>query len=164
MAGKIPGSSLNNATIAYQSLQIPYPEFGGITESTHAIGNSLYNSLQVSVEKRLSGGLQGRVSYTWNKIMQATGYLNDQDDWSQLARVQAGEPTKVHDPQPDLHPADFRRTAKGSAQRAGRLGSQRHRALPERIAGGRAGRRVFHRHQPASWTTPPISSGSTPAP
>jgi hypothetical protein len=95
MAGKLPGSSLNNPTIAYQNLQVPYPEFGGITESTHAIGKSLYNSLQVSVEKRLKGGLQGRFSFTWNKIMQETGYLNDQDDWSQLARVQAGEPSKV---------------------------------------------------------------------
>jgi hypothetical protein len=95
MAGLIAGSSLNNATVAYQSLQIPYPEFGGITESTHAIGTSLYNSLQISVEKRLSAGLQGRFSYTWNKIMQSTGYLNDQDDWSQLARAQSGEPTKV---------------------------------------------------------------------
>ena len=95
MAGKLPGSSLNNNTIAYQLLQVAYPEFGGITESTHAIGKSLYNSLQVSVEKRLKGGLQGRFSYTWNKIMQETGYLNDQDAWSQLARVQAGEPSKV---------------------------------------------------------------------
>jgi hypothetical protein len=95
MAGKIPGSTLNNATVAYQSLQIPYPEFGGITESTHPIGKSLYNSLQVSVEKRLQAGLQGRLSYTWNKIMQETGYLNDQDAWNMLARVQAGEPSKV---------------------------------------------------------------------
>jgi hypothetical protein len=95
MAGKIPGSSLNNATIAYQSLQVPYPEFGGISESTNPIGKSLYNSLQISVEKRFHAGLQGRLSYTWNKIMQETGYLNDQDDWSMLARVQAGEPTKV---------------------------------------------------------------------
>jgi hypothetical protein len=95
VAGKIAGSSLNNATVAYQSLQVPYPEFGGITESTHSIGKSLYNSLQVSVEKRLHAGLQGRFSFTWNKIMQETGYLNDQDDWSMLARVQAGEPSKV---------------------------------------------------------------------
>jgi outer membrane receptor for ferrienterochelin and colicin len=95
MAGKISGSSLNNATIAYWNLQVPYPEFGSITESTHSIGKSLYNSLQVSVEKRLSAGFQGRLSYTWNKIMQETSYLNDQDDWSQLARVQAGEPSKV---------------------------------------------------------------------
>jgi hypothetical protein len=95
MAGKIAGSSLNNATIAYQSLQVPYPEFGGITESTHSIGKSLYNSMQISVEKRLNAGLQGRVSYTWNKIMQRTGYLNDQDEWDMLARVQPSEPSKV---------------------------------------------------------------------
>ncbi|HLK62626.1 MAG TPA: TonB-dependent receptor [Bryobacteraceae bacterium] len=95
MAGKIPGSSLNNSTVAYQSLQVPYPEFGGITESTNPIGSSLYNSLQISVEKRLSAGLQGRLSYTWDKIMQQTSYLNDQDDWTMLARVQAGEPSQV---------------------------------------------------------------------
>jgi len=95
MAGLLAGSSLNNATTAYQNLQVPYPEFGGISESTHAIGTSLYNSLQVSVEKRLSAGLQGRLSYTWDKIMQATGYLNDQDSWSMLARVQASEPSQV---------------------------------------------------------------------
>ena len=47
------------------------------------------------MEKRFSGGLQGRFSWTWNKIMQATGYLNDQDDWSMLARNQSGEPTQV---------------------------------------------------------------------
>ena len=95
MAGKIAGSSLSNATIAYQSLQVPYPEFGGITESTHAIGTSLYNSMQISIEKRLKAGLQGRLSYTWDKIMQQTGYLNDQDDWTMLARVQSGEPNKI---------------------------------------------------------------------
>ena len=95
MAGKLPGSSLNNNTIAYQSLQVPYPEFGGITEANHSIGKSLYNSMQVSVEKRLQAGLQGRLSFTWNKIMQETGYLNDQDSWDMLARVQSGEPSKV---------------------------------------------------------------------
>jgi hypothetical protein len=95
MAGKLPGSSLNNATTAYQNLLVPYPEFGGITQSTVPIGKSLYNSMQLSVEKRLSAGLQGRISFTWNKIMQETGVLQDQDDWSQLARAQAGEPTKV---------------------------------------------------------------------
>ncbi len=94
MAGKIPGSSLNNATVAYQSLQIPYPEFGGITESTHAIGTSLYNSTAGFRGEALRSGLQGRFSFTWDKIMQETGYLNDQDDFSMLARVQAGEPPK----------------------------------------------------------------------
>jgi hypothetical protein len=95
MAGLIPGSSLNNATVAYQTLQMQYPEFTGVTESTNPIGQSVYNSMQVSVEKRLAKGLQGRISYTWDKILQETGYLNSQDAWSQLQRVQSGEPTKV---------------------------------------------------------------------
>ena len=95
MAGLIPGSSLNNATVAYQSLQTQYPEFTGVTESTHSIGTSLYNSMQVSVEKRLAKGLQGRFSFTWDKIMTQTGYLNSQDAWNQLVRSQSGEPSKI---------------------------------------------------------------------
>ncbi len=95
MAGLLSGSSLNSNTTAYQNLQLPYPEFGGITENNRSLGKSLYNSMQVTVEKRLSGGLQARLSFTWDKIMQQTGYLNDQDDWSQLARAQASEPSKL---------------------------------------------------------------------
>jgi hypothetical protein len=95
MAGLLPGSGLNGATTTRQNLLLPYPEFGGITEQYRPLGNSLYNSLQVSVSKRLSAGLSARVSYTWNKIMQATGYMSDQDVWTDLMRVQSSEPTKV---------------------------------------------------------------------
>jgi hypothetical protein len=93
MAGLIPGSSLSNATTSYQNLLIPFPEFGGLTESTIPIGSSLYNSMQASVEKRLSSGLQGRLSFTWDKIMQQTGYMNNQD--SELVRTQSNEPSKL---------------------------------------------------------------------
>ncbi|HUI57869.1 MAG TPA: TonB-dependent receptor [Bryobacteraceae bacterium] len=95
MAGLLPGSSLNSTTTADQNLLVPYPEFGGLTESTVPIGQSVYNSMQVSVEKRLSSGLQGRLSFTWDKIMQEMGYLNNQDAFSQLARAQASEPSKL---------------------------------------------------------------------
>jgi hypothetical protein len=92
MAGLLPGSSLNSATIPYDDLLVPYPEFGGITEQYRPLGQSVYTSLQVSVSKRLTSGLQGRFSFTWDKIMQETGYLNNQDDWSNLARAQGSEP------------------------------------------------------------------------
>ena len=95
MAGLIPGSSLNNATVSYQTLQMQYPEFTNVTESTVPIGSSLYNSMQISVEKRLAKGLQGRFSFTWDKILTQTGYLNSQDDFSDLQRVQSGEPNKI---------------------------------------------------------------------
>jgi len=95
LAGLLAGSGLNNPTIAFQSLQVPYPQFGGITEQNRPLGQSLYNSMQVSGEKRFSHGLQARLSFTWDKIMQETGYLNDQNDWSDLRRSQANEPSKI---------------------------------------------------------------------
>lgn len=93
MAGLLPGSSLNSATTAYSNLLLPYPEFGGLTEQYIPVGSSLYNSMQLSVEKRLSSGLQGRLSFTWDKVMQEMGYMNNQD--SQLARIQTNEPSKL---------------------------------------------------------------------
>jgi hypothetical protein len=51
--------------------------------------------MQISVEKRLAKGLQGRFSFTWDKIMTQTGYLNSQDAWNQLVRSQSGEPSKI---------------------------------------------------------------------
>ncbi|HWB83019.1 MAG TPA: TonB-dependent receptor [Bryobacteraceae bacterium] len=95
MAGLLPGSSLNNATIPLQNLLVPYPEFGSINESSRPLGSSLYNSMQVNVQKRLSAGLQFRASFTWSKIMQETSYLNNQDAWTDLARTQSNEPNKI---------------------------------------------------------------------
>jgi hypothetical protein len=94
MAGLIPSNSaLNGATITRQSLLVPYPEFGGLTQAYEPIGKSLYNSLQVTGQKRLSGGLTLRASFTWDKIMQQTSFLNAQD--SNLYRDQTNEPNKV---------------------------------------------------------------------
>jgi Carboxypeptidase regulatory-like domain len=96
MAGRIPSNSaLNGRTISYQNLLVPYPEFGSITQSNSSFGTSLYNSLQVSAQKRLSAGLQFRASFTWSKIMTRLIYLNDQDAFQNLARIQAAEPNKI---------------------------------------------------------------------
>ena len=46
-----------------------------------------YDSLQLSVNKRLSTGLQFLVSYTFSRTEEEVTYLNAQDDWNQLARV-----------------------------------------------------------------------------
>ena len=96
LAGKLPGNSaLNGSTISYQNLLVPYPEFGSLTEANNSYGTSLYNSLQVNAQKRLSAGLQLRASFSWDKIMSRTSYLNAQDSFSNLARIQANEPNKV---------------------------------------------------------------------
>ncbi len=80
LAGLIPGNAgLNGATIARSRLLVPFPEFGDVRVSAENIGRLDYNSLQASLEKRLSKGLVGVVSYTFSKNIGALSFLNDQD-------------------------------------------------------------------------------------
>lgn len=79
-AGLIPGNSqLNAATISRGQLLLPFPQFQAVTMNSENVGKLWYNSLQASVEKRLSRGLVGVVSYTFSKNIGALGFLNDQD-------------------------------------------------------------------------------------
>lgn len=55
-----PGTTL-------QSALYPYPQFGNLNPSNSPTGDSLYNSLQVKLTKRLSRGLQAGGAYTWAK-------------------------------------------------------------------------------------------------
>jgi len=85
--GLLPGTPFNGATVPRQQLVRPYPQFAGITQDRRALGVNDYDSLQVSVNKRLSSGLQFLVSYTYSRTEEEVTYLNPQDDWDQLARV-----------------------------------------------------------------------------
>jgi hypothetical protein len=85
--GLLPGTAFNGATITREQLLRPFPQFAGITEDRRPIGTTDYDSLQASVNKRLSRGLQFLVSYTYSKRYEEVGYLNSRDDWSQLNRV-----------------------------------------------------------------------------
>jgi Carboxypeptidase regulatory-like domain len=86
-AGRLPGTSLNGATIQQQQFLAPYPEFllNGITENFRPIGKSSYNSAQFVVTKRLSYGLNFSVAYTISKQIDQTNFANPQD--TQLERV-----------------------------------------------------------------------------
>src|SRR6202042_2881195 len=55
-----PGTTL-------QSALYRYPQFGNLNPSNSPTGDSLYNSLQVKLTKRLSHGLQAGGAYTWAK-------------------------------------------------------------------------------------------------
>jgi len=83
-AGLIPGTSLNNATIARNQLMRPYPQFLDI-RTTNNDGKSWYNSAQLSLQKRFSKGYTLGVAYTYSNWKQATEYLNPADT----------EPTKM---------------------------------------------------------------------
>jgi hypothetical protein len=74
----LPGTSLSGTTVARSQLLLPFPQFTSITYNTNQ-GYSYYHAMQTRFEKRFSQGFQSSVSWTWSKLMQATGYLNAGD-------------------------------------------------------------------------------------
>ena len=56
-AGLIPGTGLNNTTVARTQLLRPYPQFTGFSIEQLNDGRIWYNSLQVTATKRYSHGL-----------------------------------------------------------------------------------------------------------
>ena len=78
MAGLLPGSSYNNATIARRQLMRPYPAYGDVN-TTNNDGKSWYSSAQFGLQKRFTKGYTFGVSYTWSHWEQATEYLNATD-------------------------------------------------------------------------------------
>jgi hypothetical protein len=79
-AGLIPGNAtLNAPTIQRRLLLLPFPQFGAVTILGENAGRLDYNSLQASLEKRLSRGLVGVISYTFSKNIGSTQFGNDQD-------------------------------------------------------------------------------------
>jgi len=91
LAGRLPGTAINGATVVRSQLLRPFPQFTGLTEDRRTIGRAWYNSLQVRLEKRLAHGLHYLLSYTFSKNMEAVGYLNAQDAIGQLAPVVTGD-------------------------------------------------------------------------
>jgi hypothetical protein len=88
LAGLVPTNpTLNAATIRRELLLRPFPQFGAVNFVGENVGTLDYNSLQASVEKRLSRGLVGVVAYTFSKNIGALGYLNNQDPDVSLARA-----------------------------------------------------------------------------
>ena len=77
-AGLIPGTALNNATVARSQLLRPFPQFNNFSIQQLNTGRLWYNALQVAVSKRYSHGLAFTASYTFSKNIEDE-YLNDQD-------------------------------------------------------------------------------------
>jgi hypothetical protein len=56
----------------------PYQQFGQITQNTSG-ANSVYNSLQLSLDKRFSHGFTVGANYTWSRSLDWASYLTDLD-------------------------------------------------------------------------------------
>ncbi len=68
--GKLPaGSPMNTPTVTKAQLLKPYPQYVDVGALTLPVGNSIYHSFQLRVEKRFSNGLQFLVAYTNQKSL-----------------------------------------------------------------------------------------------
>lgn len=74
----LPGTDLAGATVARSQLLRPYPHFTSITAS-EPLGASWYHSLQTIFERRFRQGYTFQFNYTFSKMIEATGFLNDSD-------------------------------------------------------------------------------------
>ncbi len=72
------GTGLAAVRVGRSQLLRPYPHFTDITVRLPA-GYSYFHSLQVSVDKRMSRGLNFQASWTWSKFMEAASYLHETD-------------------------------------------------------------------------------------
>ena len=80
LAGRLPGTPLNAATLTRNDLLRPNPLFQGINQDFNNIGWSSYKALEMALNKRLSHGLLANVTYTWSQRLQATTLLNPYDE------------------------------------------------------------------------------------
>ena len=71
-SGTIAPSSCNidsSTAMLNEQLLLQYPQYCGVSQTDAPIGQSLYNSLQVTYNHRISKGLTALVSYTYSKFL-----------------------------------------------------------------------------------------------
>jgi Carboxypeptidase regulatory-like domain len=66
------GTTLGGATVNSGQLLLPYPQYNGLNFNGQGIYDSIYHSLQVSVQKRFAGGGTLLVAYTNAKLISNT--------------------------------------------------------------------------------------------
>ena len=79
MAGLLPGTSLNAATIPRQQLTFAYPQYSQVTLTDVPIGKQRYDSLQLKLTHRFSRGLALTIAFTAPKTLEQVSVLNAQD-------------------------------------------------------------------------------------
>jgi hypothetical protein len=94
-AGLLPGTSSNGATVPRSQLLVPYPQFGAVFAGSESVGRLWYDSLQLSIEKRMSAGLVTSLSYTFSKQIEALSFLNNQDPRPAKTLANSDRPSRL---------------------------------------------------------------------
>jgi len=79
LAGRLPGSALNGATVPRSATLQAYRQFSGVTISNVPIGGQSYHSLQMKGSRRYGNGFAATLAYTWSKTLESISLLNAQD-------------------------------------------------------------------------------------
>ncbi|HWB82593.1 MAG TPA: carboxypeptidase-like regulatory domain-containing protein [Bryobacteraceae bacterium] len=85
--GLLPNSSsLNGSSVQRQQLLVPFPQYpvgsgtsNGIVEQGANAFSSIYNSLNVRLQARLTHGLTMINNFVWSSLIERVSYLNDGD-------------------------------------------------------------------------------------
>ena len=81
-------SPLTSPTVQGFQLELPYPQFTGVTTDEPPVANSIYNALQITVEKHYSNGLQLSANYTFSKSIDDSSIYDGNVSW--LANTTSG--------------------------------------------------------------------------
>ena len=68
-ASTIPTGTLSQPRVARQQLLLPYPQYTGVSVINSTGGSSIYHSLQIKAEKRMSHGVELLLAYTAGKLI-----------------------------------------------------------------------------------------------
>ncbi|MBV9759659.1 MAG: carboxypeptidase regulatory-like domain-containing protein [Acidobacteriaceae bacterium] len=74
-------SVLTSPTVQAYQLLLPYPQYTGVTTDEPPSATSIYNALQLTVEKRYSNGLQFMANYTWSKSIDDSSMYDTNVAW-----------------------------------------------------------------------------------
>jgi hypothetical protein len=70
-----PSNGLGASTVGYAHMHSPYPWYNGVSSASADQAGSTYNSLQVKLQKRFTGGASIGAGYTYAKLISATDTL-----------------------------------------------------------------------------------------
>jgi hypothetical protein len=90
-----PGCGICGPTIQAANLAVSFPEFPGAGAAPPPWANSEYNSLQLSVQKNFSHGLQILGNYTWEKALDDASVYGSNTSWTAGTTVTPQDPNDL---------------------------------------------------------------------